>query len=95
MNVRQFLILVVGVAIALAVVRYEPIRGENPFYSPVRESVADYLGDQAYRTPAVSHELNWVLAGLVLLGTIGGITLARNPAPRGRHKKRGARAIGV
>ena len=93
MNVRQFALLVVGIAIALAIVRHEPIRRENPFYNPVRESVAGFLGNDTYRAPGVSHELNVVAAGIVLFGTIAGVVILRDPVARRRRKRQAGGTI--
>ncbi|MEZ4699135.1 MAG: hypothetical protein R2834_02295 [Rhodothermales bacterium] len=80
MKVKQFAILIVGFTLAAAIIRFEPIRG-NPFYNPVRESIAQYLGDEQYRTPAVSHELNWVAAAIILFGTVASAYIIRRPTP--------------
>jgi hypothetical protein len=78
MNTRQFALLAAGLALAVAIVRYQPIRGGNPFYDPIRISIAEYTGrGEGYRPPAVSFELNGSAAILLVFGTVGGVLMLR------------------
>jgi hypothetical protein len=86
MNIKQFTVLVVGLTLALLIIRYEPIRGGNPFYNPAQTNIARYLGKEGYRPPAVSRELNWSAAGIVLIGmVVAMLILHTSTAPVRRH----------
>jgi len=85
MNIKQFAVLVAGLTLALLIIRYEPIRGGNPLYNPAQNNIAQYLGKADYRPPAVSHELNWTAASIVLIGMVVAMLILRTPATPARH----------